>query len=154
MLLQLLPNMGRGLSCVNSIFKTPSKYVLFLRVNGHYVVSNGKRIIMFMFDYHSCHSSRTIFDNLSSAICVIAEPNYNVRHILHLLGDILTIDPPNVDADRTMTMIFRRLNIRIAKHNTMGILACIEYLGIILVTEKLEARLPQNKIDRICKFII
>lgn len=103
-----------------------------------------------------CRSSPKIFDNLSSAVCFIAEHNYNVRHILHLLDDFLTIDPPNFDAERTMalmTMIFRRLNIPIAKHKTMGPLTCIEYLGIILDTEKLEARLPQNKIDRICKFI-
>ena len=52
-----------------------------------------------------------------------------------------------------MTMIFRRLSIPIAKHKTMGPLTCIEYLGIISDTKKLEARLPQNKIDRICKFI-
>jgi hypothetical protein len=52
-----------------------------------------------------------------------------------------------------MKMIFRRLSIPIAKHKTMGPLTCIEYLGIISDTKKLEARMPQNKIDRICKFI-
>jgi hypothetical protein len=35
----------------------------------------------------------------------------------------------------------------------MGPLTCIEYLGIILDTDKLEARLPQEKVDRICNFI-
>ncbi len=36
-------------------------------------------------------------------------------------------------------MIFKRLNVPIAAHKTMGPLTCIEYLGIILDTDKLEA---------------
>ena len=47
-----------------------------------------------------CRSSPKIFDNLSSAVCFIAEHNYNVRHILHLLDDFRTIDPPNFDAEK------------------------------------------------------
>lgn len=50
-------------------------------------------------------------------------------------------------------MIFKRLNVPIAAHKTMGPLTCIEYLGIILDTDKLEARLPQEKVNRICNFI-
>ena len=81
-----------------------------------------------------CRSSPKIFDNFSKAICFIAEHNYKVKHILHLLDDCLTIDPPNFDAERTMTlmMIFKRLKVPIAAHKTMGPLTCIQYLGIIL----------------------
>ena len=90
-----------------------------------------------------CRSSPKIFDNISSAICFIAEHNYKVKHILHLLDDFLTIDPPDYDAERTMaimTLIFNRLNVPLASNKTMGPLTCLEYLGIILDTEKLEAR--------------
>lgn len=103
-----------------------------------------------------CRSSPRIFDNLSTAICYIAMHNYKIKHILHLLDDFLTIDPPDFDAERTMalmTMIFKRLNVPISASKTMGPLTCIEYLGIILDTDKLEARLPQVKVDRICNFI-
>ena len=103
-----------------------------------------------------CRSSPVIFDTLSKAICYIAETNYKVNNILHLLDDFLTIDPPNFIAERTkalMMMIFRRLNIPIAAHKTMGPLTCVEYLGIILDTEKFEARLPLDKLKRICDFI-
>ena len=103
-----------------------------------------------------CRSSPKIFDNFSKAICFIAEHNYKVKYILHLLDDFLTIDPPDFDTERTMAlmmMIFKRLNVPIAAHKTMGPLTCIEYLGIILDTDKLEARLPQEKVDRICNFI-
>jgi hypothetical protein len=61
------------------------------------------------------------FDNLSRAVCYIAEYNYNIKNILHLLDDFLTVDLPNAIAERTMaimTMIFNKLNIPIAAHKT------------------------------------
>ncbi|VDH93556.1 Hypothetical predicted protein [Mytilus galloprovincialis] len=39
-----------------------------------------------------CRSSPKIFDTVSQAVCYIAEKNYKVQHILHLLDDFLTID--------------------------------------------------------------
>jgi hypothetical protein len=75
-----------------------------------------------------------------------------VNNNLHLLDDFITIDPPDADGERSMAlmmMIFKRLNVPIAMHKTVG----HEYLGIILDTQKMEARLPQEKIDRICDFI-
>ncbi|CAG2204561.1 unnamed protein product [Mytilus edulis] len=87
---------------------------------------------------------------------IIPKNNYKVNSILHLLDDFLTIDPPDADGERTMAimmMIFKKLNIPIAKHKTIGPVKCLEYLGIILDSEKMKARLPLNKVDRICEFI-
>ena len=103
-----------------------------------------------------CRRSPIIVDTPSRVVCYIAEKNYKIKHILHLLDDFLTIDPPNYTAERTMplmTMIFNRLSIPLATHKTLGPTTCLEYLGIIFDTEKLEARLPQDKVDRICEFI-
>jgi hypothetical protein len=47
-----------------------------------------------------CRSSPIIFDNLSRAVCYIAEYNYNIKNILHLLDDILTVDSPNAIAEK------------------------------------------------------
>lgn len=101
-------------------------------------------------------SSPKIFDQFSSAICWIAQHNYDINFILHLLDDFLTIDKPDYDADRTMallTLIFRKLNVPLASHKTMGPTTVIEYLGIILDTEKMEARLPVDKVTRISSFL-
>ena len=79
-----------------------------------------------------------------------------MNNSLHLLDDFLTIDPPRTDGERSMAllmMIFKRLNVPIAMHKTVGPVMCHEYLGIILDTQKMEARLPQEKTDRICDFI-
>lgn len=49
-----------------------------------------------------------------------------------VLDYILTIDAPNLDGDRTMTLltrIFNRLNIPITPHKTVGPTKRLEYLG-------------------------
>jgi len=97
-------------------------------------------------------SSPKIFDTLSQAICWIATNNYGVTSILHLLDDFLTIDSPQFDADRTMallTMIFKRLNIPLSEHKTVGPVNKLEYLGIILDSTEMKASLPQDKLSRI-----
>lgn len=98
-------------------------------------------------------SSPKIFDCLSQTICWIAENIYNISNILHLLDDFLTVDGPDREvADRTMASlkaIFRNLEIPIAPHKTVGPTTCIEYLGIILDTVNMEARLPTDKVTRI-----
>lgn len=101
-------------------------------------------------------SSPCIFDNLSRAICWIAKENYGIPVILHLLDDFLTIQPPDSCGFRTMaliTLIFNRLNIPISKKKTVGPTCTIEYLGIILDTVSFEARLPNEKVERISNFI-
>lgn len=103
-----------------------------------------------------CRSSPIIFDHLSKAICWIATNVYNIEFILHLLDDFLTLDRPGYCADRTMalmTMLFNKLKIPLAKHKVVGPCTVLEYLGVILDTEKMEARLPQDKVNRITEFI-
>ena len=103
-----------------------------------------------------CRSSPVLFDKLSQAICWIAVNNYNIECIFHLLDDFLTVDDPDSDAERTMailTLIFSRLNVPLAKHKTVGPTTCLEYLGVILDTDKLEARLPEDKIKRMLEFL-
>ena len=77
------------------------------------------------------HSSPKKIDWLSQAICWIAHHNYGIDLILHLLNDFLTIDSPNVTADRTMailSLIFNRLHILIAPHKTVGLTVELQYL--------------------------
>ena len=102
-----------------------------------------------------CRSSPIIFDNIFRTVCYIAEYTYNIKHILHLLDDFLTFDPPTAIAEITMaimTMIFNKLNIPIAAYKTVGPVTCLQYLGIALDTVKFEARLPMDKVNIICEF--
>lgn len=97
-------------------------------------------------------SSPKIFDTLSKSVCWIAVNKFKITNILHLLDDFLTIDPPSANAEKTMqslTEMFDNLGIPIAPHKTIGPTTCLEYLGIILDTVKMEARLPEEKLLRI-----
>ena len=103
-------------------------------------------------------SSPKIFDTLSRAICWIAINVFHEKNILHLLDDFLTTDPSDFMADRTMAlvlMLFKTLNIPIASHKTEGTpTTCLAYLGIILDSNKLEACLPLNKVERINEILL
>ena len=101
-----------------------------------------------------CRSSPIIFDHLSRAICWIATNVFKVEFNFHLLDDFLTIDRADSYAEITMalmTTLFKRLTIPLAKHKVVGPCTVIEYMGIILDTEKLEVGLPQEKLIRICQ---
>ena len=49
--------------------------------------------------------------------------------------------------------IFDRLHIPMAKHKTVGPVTVIEYLGIILDSNLMEARLPTDKLERITSYL-
>ena len=101
-------------------------------------------------------SSPKIFDMLSSAITWILQDKFQLSHTLHLLDDFLVINNPDDDADRSMaiiTMVFNRLRLPIAPHKTVGPTHALEYLGITLDTISMEARLPENKLDRLRSMI-
>ncbi|XP_077868641.1 uncharacterized protein LOC144359359, partial [Saccoglossus kowalevskii] len=52
-----------------------------------------------------------------------------------------------------LTLLFRRLNIPLAPHKTVGPTTCLEYLGIELDTLAMEARLPENKLNRMLSLV-
>lgn len=99
-----------------------------------------------------CRSSPSLFNLLSKAIVWIAQNNYDIKHMLHLLDDFLTVDPPNFEATRTMAiikMILKKLHVDWAPHKTIGPANVLEYLGIILDTLAMESRLPSDKLQRL-----
>jgi hypothetical protein len=101
-------------------------------------------------------SSPKLFDMLACAICYIAVNNYDVDVLLHLLDDFLTIDRPEVIAERTMaimTHIFNLLRVPLAWHKTMGPVQVLEYLGVTLDSVLMQARLPLNKVSRIVQIL-
>ena len=104
-----------------------------------------------------CRSSPKIFDTLSQAISWIASHNYGIETIFHLLDDFLTVDKSDLCTGlRTkalLDLIFAILKVPLSHHKCIGPSCCLEYLGIILDSERMEARLPLNKVQRIIKFI-
>ncbi|CAF5143754.1 unnamed protein product, partial [Rotaria sp. Silwood1] len=101
-------------------------------------------------------SSPKLFDMLSEAIVWIAEHNYGIKNMLHLLDDFFVVDSPDDGGERTsaiISFIFNRLKIPLSVNKTVGPVQEIEYLGIILDSNRMEARLPQEKVLRIMEMI-
>ncbi|XP_073707221.1 uncharacterized protein [Garra rufa] len=98
-----------------------------------------------------CRSSPKIFDTLSEAICWILSNNYNIPYLIHLLDDFLIISPADsVPAAHLLTTqkLFSELGVPLAKEKTEGPATSIEFLGINLDSQKFQASLPKEKIDR------
>ena len=99
-----------------------------------------------------CRSSPKIFDCLSSALNWIAIHNYNLPHTLHLLDDFLSIIPHHMDGSAAMARLrsmFHALHIPLSEAKTVGPTPSLEYLGIVIDSIAMEARLPQDKLLRI-----
>ena len=78
--------------------------------------------------------------------------NPTTNHLLHLLDDFLVVEPPQSNAEAIKDQflgIFSLLNVPIALHKTDGPTTCLEYLGVILDSHHMEARLPLDKVGRI-----
>ena len=52
-----------------------------------------------------------------------------------------------------LTMIFAKLGVPIAPHKTVGPKVTLDYLGVILDAQRMEARLPQDKLTRLVALV-
>lgn len=103
-------------------------------------------------------SAPAIFNQLSDALEWILLNKCNISFACHILDDFLLIEPPAVSTPHNslcqkslenMLSIFQTINIPIAKGKTQGPLQVIEFMGILLDTVKMQARLPVDKIGRL-----
>jgi hypothetical protein len=93
-------------------------------------------------------SSPKIFDDFSCLLCWIAQHNFGVTFILHLLDDFLSLERPQIWPDKNMDSLvrmFAHLNIPLSEQKSCGPTTELEYLGIILNSERMQARLPEDK---------
>ena len=123
----------------------------------YFCVKWKKKYYVFVRLVFGCRSSPCIFDTLSQALCWIAHNIYGVQTIFHLLDDFLTVDVPDSCAghrtNALLTLMFNRLGVPLAKHKRLGPTVCLEYLGLILDSINMQARLPSIKVHRIIEVI-
>jgi hypothetical protein len=103
-------------------------------------------------------SAPSIFNQLSDALEWILLNKCNISFVCHILDDFLLIEPPAVlppynslcqQSLTHMLSTFQTINIPIAQGKTQGPSQVIEFMGILLDTIKMQARLPPDKIDRL-----
>lgn len=88
----------------------------------------------------------------------ILQNNCAISFVCHILDDFLIIEPPAPTAPfnsfcqvsiSNMILSFKNLNIPISAAKTEGPCKVIQFMGIILDSHAMEARLPEDKIQRI-----
>jgi hypothetical protein len=107
-------------------------------------------------------SAPYIFNQLSDALEWILLNKCFMSYVGHILDEFLIMEPPAQtglpsQACQTslssMLLTFRTLGVSIAEHKTEGPSPIIEFLGIIIDSEKMEARLPSDKLNRLYNYV-
>ena len=100
-------------------------------------------------------SSPFEFDKLPTALEWICRYKCLIEYILHLLDDFLTIEPPGdtPTALGTLKLVSHQLGVPLAPHKCVGPTHCLEFLGIILDTLQMEARLSPTKIQKLMNLV-
>ena len=99
-----------------------------------------------------------IFNQLSDAIECILLNKCSTSFVCHILDDFLILEPPCPTPPldslcraslSSMIFTFKNLNIPISGSKTKGPSQIIQFMGIILDSGKMEARLPEDQVERI-----
>ena len=103
-----------------------------------------------------CSSSWKIFETFSTSLEWIAKNKLGIPHIIHILDDFLIIEPTirecKASLDRFLTFC-SEIGVPMAPEKTVGPSQVITFAGIELDTEKLEARLPIDKVIK-CRTLL
>ena len=154
---KIIKQLGRGsLLCKCDITDAFKLIPIHPSLWGYYGMKwNGKYYFYTRLVFGS-RSSPALFDQLSVAVCWTLEKNYGLNNILHLLDDFLLICGPKSDANSQMTKmlkVFEKLKIPLNERKTFGPSTSLEYLGIILDSKTMIAKLPQEKLVRITEML-
>lgn len=97
-------------------------------------------------------SAPYIFNCLAEALCWTLIHNHSIPYVMHYLDDYLTLAQSLSDCAsnlHTIKAVFAHLGVPLAEEKVEGPSTTISFLGIILDSVQLEARLPPDKLTRI-----
>lgn len=103
-------------------------------------------------------SAPFLFNMLSDAVEWILLNQCYISFVCHILDDFLIVEPASPSPPfnqacqvslSSMLLTFRNLGIPVATNKTQGPDKVLEFMGIILDSDKMEARLPPDKVERI-----
>ena len=107
-----------------------------------------------------CSSSCSIFEQFSTALEWVAKHKLGATEIVHVIDDFLFLAPSHTKCALDMNAFIalcRKLGVPLAPDTTMGPSTCIPFLGITLDTVQMEARLPENMLQKarelLCNFL-
>ena len=103
-----------------------------------------------------CSSSCRTFEVFSTALEWISQNKLHIPYVLHLQDDFLIVSPSEDSCQHqldTCLMLCSYLGIPMAPEKTVGPSTTLAFVGIELDTVLMEARLPQEKLDKCCELL-
>ena len=103
-----------------------------------------------------CSSSCKIFETFSTAVEWVAKNKFSIPFILHLLDDFLIVAPTQSLCQSQLEIFLSLcayLGIPIAPEKTVGPSQVLSFAGIELDSCRMEARLPNDKVEK-CKSLL
>ena len=107
-----------------------------------------------------CASSCAIFESFSTAVQWVAEHKLGLTKVIHVLDDVLVLAESKEKCERDLHEFMnmcQQLGVPLAPAKTVGPCTTIQFLGITIDTVAMEARLPNDKLDKgrllICSFL-
>lgn len=102
-------------------------------------------------------SAPFLFNQLSEAVEWLLLNHCGISFVCHILDDFLVIEPPspiaphNLACQHSLSSMLLSFNLGIptAPHETQGHSTTLEFMGIVLDSDGMEARLPPDKVQRL-----
>ena len=103
-------------------------------------------------------SAPFLFNQLSEGVEWILKEKCAISYVCHLLDDFLILEPKSAQGDESaacqvsltsMISTFRNLGIPLSPGKTQGPSTELEFLGIVLDSDSMVARLPEDKVTRL-----
>ena len=97
-------------------------------------------------------SAPFLFNQLSDGIEWILKHSYGLKHVIHILDDFFIAEHSKLaclTSFSTLLQVFMSLKAPTVASKTIGPSQQIEFMGIVLDSLRMEARLPQDKLIRI-----
>ena len=96
-------------------------------------------------------SAPYLFNQLSDALEWILKHNYGLQNVLHILDDFFVAERTRVQcltSFSTLLRVFMSLRAPVVAAKTLGPPQVLEFMGLVLDTTRMEARLPDDKLIR------
>lgn len=97
-------------------------------------------------------SAPYLFNQISDALEWILKHNYGLQHVIHILDDFFIAERTKLDCLGSFALLlklFMSLKVPTVAAKTLGPTQVIEFMGIVLDSVQMEARLPEDKLARI-----
>ena len=97
-------------------------------------------------------SAPFLFNQISDALEWILKHNYGLRHVIHILDDFFIAEHTKIaslGSFTTLLKVFMSLRVPTVASKTMGPSQVLQFMGVVLDSNRMEARLPEDKLARI-----